>query len=84
MNGARRQLKHSQLTAIAVKMLPALEEEARKRQINGKGADGSGGRGRAKNLTAELREGFPARAPTAAQHAAKIVGVGARSVNLLP
>jgi hypothetical protein len=41
----------SQRAAIAAEMLPALKEEARKRQESGKGPDGSGGRGNMKNLT---------------------------------
>lgn len=76
-NGVRRQLGKSQLAAIAVSMLPELKEEAKKRQLSGKGADGSGGRGNDKNLPALVREGLPAPFRNeAVAVAARIVGVG--------
>jgi hypothetical protein len=48
------------LRAAAVEMLPALEEEARKRELAGKGADGSGGRGNQKKPYCIRAGGFPA------------------------
>jgi hypothetical protein len=44
--------------AGAQDILPLLEAEARERQLAGKGADGSGGRGNKKTLPSNLTEGF--------------------------
>jgi hypothetical protein len=81
--GARRQLNHAQLTAIGARMMPALTEEARKRQEatrakTGERADerpciraGAQDTGEAADLGGRGE---------AAVEAAKIVGVGSKSV----
>lgn len=76
LNGERRHLSHAQKTVVALDLLPELEAEAKKREIAGKGPDGSGGRGNEKNPTARMPEGFG----EAAEQAAEIVGVSAKSV----
>lgn len=79
LNGTRRQLSKSQLAVIAVKMLGPLKEEAQKRQLSGKGADGSGGRGHEKNLAPDSVQGFR-ESGRAVDQAAKLVGVGKTQV----
>jgi hypothetical protein len=54
----RRHLTAGQGAAIAWDVMPMLKAEARERQLAGKGADGSGGRGNKKNLPSILTEGF--------------------------
>jgi len=76
-NFHRRHLNASQKALVAYRLLPRLEEEARKRQLAGKGADGSGGRGNKKgeNLVVQVPQGL-AETPdgVAAQEPAQAVG----------
>ena len=67
MNGQRRQLTKSQLINIGMKMVPALREEARKRQ--GKRTD--------LNITALVPESLKGEAT---EIAAKLVGASSTSV----
>jgi len=63
----RRNLTPYQRAELALKLKPLLSEEARQRELAGRGADGSGGRGRRKNPTAELQQGFGETAEQLAQ-----------------
>jgi hypothetical protein len=76
-NFHRRHLNANQKALVAYRLLPRLEEEARKRQLAGKGADGSGGRGNKKgeNLVVQVPQGL-AETPdgVAAQEPAQAVG----------
>jgi len=65
------------LAAVSVEMLPLLAEEAAARQKLGKGPDGSGGRGRKKNLGKKIPQGFEGRA---AEQAAAITGANSQYV----
>ena len=82
---ARRHLNHAQLTAIAVEMLPALKEEAKKRQeatqfksgeLISAGPAGTGGTGEAGRN--QHSPSLPPGPAEASGEAAEIVGVGAR------
>jgi len=66
LNGERRHLQKGPLANIAVKMLPSLKEEAKKRMLAGK-----------TDPTGELREGVQGEA---VEHAGKVVGVSGTSV----
>jgi hypothetical protein len=54
----RRNLTPYQRAELALKLKPLLSEEARQRELAGRGADGSGGRGRRKNPVPNLGQGF--------------------------
>lgn len=73
-NGERRQLTHGQKAAIAVEMMPTLEEESRVRQFAGLR------RGTMPGITPARNRPRSERTDTAA-HAASIVGVSATSVS---
>jgi hypothetical protein len=55
---ARRHLTCKDKAIIAVESLPLYEAEAAERQKQGRGSDGSGGRGHKKNLPQQIGEGF--------------------------
>jgi N6-adenosine-specific RNA methylase IME4 len=86
MNLQRRHLTQSQKAFVALQIMPELAKEAAARQRSGKGPDGSGGRGKKKNLGANVPEGLarptkPKAAERARDKAAKQVGLGARYVS---
>jgi hypothetical protein len=60
-NLLNRELTASQKALIAYRLLSYFEEEAKQRQLAGKGADGSGGRGhkKAENPVMKMPQGFP-------------------------
>jgi hypothetical protein len=66
---------------VALRLEPMLAEEAARRQKLGIGPDGSGGRGRSKNLELKMTQGL--RAPTSADLAARAVGISASAVKQL-
>ena len=77
-NFYRRHLTASQRAMIAARLLPAYAEDAAKRKTAGKGADGSGGRGRKKTsapVDAKVSDEGKATA-----RAAKAQGISAKSV----
>lgn len=74
LNGVRRHLDSGQKAAIAVEMLPMLEEEARKRQAHGQTAPG-------RTLSEIIHQALPiVQASKAAAEAAKITGTNAHYV----
>jgi hypothetical protein len=84
LNLHRRHLNQSQKAMIAAEMLPMLEKEAKERQRAAGERGDEGGRGKKKEtLEANSPQGFREprpRAPQSRDIAAKLVGVGARSV----
>ena len=77
LNILRRQLTKTQTARFAVEyMLSAEEKKAKERKDEG---GRTGGRGKKKNLTAKVQQGFP-RQPTAAAIVAKEVGVSERLI----
>lgn len=72
----RRHLTEDQRASVAGGVVHLFAAEAKKRQKSGKGPDGSGGRGKKKNLTPNSAEGFkPPRSPEATEQAASLLGV---------
>lgn len=81
LNLHRRHLSAEQRAAVAVRLLPMLEEEARARQI---AAGATGGRGNKKNLGQKFDQGFSVdttRGPRAAQEAAAMAGTNRQYVS---
>jgi N6-adenosine-specific RNA methylase IME4 len=74
-NAIRRHLDASQLAAVALDFMPQLKKEAVERQKTGKGSDGSGGRGRKRNPTQKVGEGFDRHTGEVVEQAAKMVGI---------
>jgi site-specific DNA-methyltransferase (adenine-specific) len=74
-NLSRRHLDKGQKIALALEIEPHFAEEARKRMESGKGNDGSGGRGRAKNRVENVPQ-VKSRDPAAAA-----VGVSGKLVS---
>ncbi len=79
LNLHRRHLNSSQRAIVGAKMLPILEEEAKERQLSGRGEDGSGGRGNKKTLSKSLDK--VSRDGLASQQAAKIAGTNRQYVS---
>ena len=79
-NLLRRQLTVGQRASAGVKSKAMYSKRAKERQQEGKGADGSGGRGKKRNLTPNGGEGIDRHANEATAQAAKAVGVGRGSI----
>jgi len=77
-NAQRRHLTVGQRADVALRLEPMLAVEAARRQRLGLGPDGSGGRGRAKNLELKMSQGL--RALTSAERAARVVGISGSAV----
>lgn len=78
LNGQRRHLNRAQLAAVGANMLPALSEEARKRQA-ATGADAPRNeKGQLQPVPAELRE--PGIKGEAVEVAARLLGIGATNI----
>ncbi len=73
-NMRRRNMDAGQKAMIGLDIAPLLEAAAKKRMLAGKGADGSGGRGKRKNPV--LNSGQGKRAPRVVDQLSKAVGVG--------
>ncbi len=78
LNLHRRHLTASQKAIVALECLPWMEEEAKEKQLTGKGEDGSGGRGKKKNLVENLPQGNQEKSR---DQAGQMVGVSGRYVS---
>jgi len=78
-NMRRRDLAAGQKAMIGLEIAPHLEAAAKERKVSGKGADGSGGRGKQKNLVPQ--EGQGKRAARVVDQVAKASGVGHNTVS---
>jgi ParB-like chromosome segregation protein Spo0J len=81
-NLQRRHLAVSQRAVAAAKLIPHLQKAARKRVLAGKGADGSGGRGkkRGPNPVEKVPQGLPGQAGAAAEAGAEPVNGRSRDL----
>jgi len=73
LNLQRRHLTPGQKADVALRAEDVIAAEARQRQRTGKGADGSGGRGKKRNLVEKIPQGFSA--PKTRDLTAKALGV---------
>ncbi|OGX15913.1 MAG: hypothetical protein A2166_02115 [Omnitrophica WOR_2 bacterium RBG_13_41_10] len=74
LNIKRRHLSVTQIGCITAIVAEKFSEEAKKRQREGKGLDGSGGRGNKKNLSANLHQGLQSEQGKAMKLAVKVTG----------
>jgi len=80
LNKDRRHLTPSQLATLAIDILPALEDDAKKRQVAQGERGKEGGRGKTKTLRDLVPEGFSDDHARSDEQAAKILGTNQKYV----
>jgi site-specific DNA-methyltransferase (adenine-specific) len=79
-NVQRKSFTPTEMVAIVEAIEDRAVEQAKKRQLVGKGADDSGGRGKKRNLTSNCGKVSKKREPTSKSKAAAAVGVSANTL----